>query len=87
MDSLDSQLRFALEAGRLKSVLRQGFLGDSSRRYQNGGGSWRPHGITADQVLGKAALIEDGPATLGEYARSLIGDAVSRGYLAPASGS
>ena len=49
-----------------------------------GGGTWQRHGITADQVLAKVALIEDGSATLGEMARRLVLDAVAAGILAPA---
>jgi len=47
-----------------------------------GGGTWTEHGITADQVLAKVALIEDGSAELGAFARELISDSVSRGFLA-----
>jgi putative hydrolase of HD superfamily len=35
-------------------------------------------------VLVKVRLIEDGSATLGEYARDLIARSVARGFLAPA---
>lgn len=49
-----------------------------------GGGSWADHGITADQVLTKVALIEDGSPALGEYARGMIASAVRQGILAPA---
>jgi putative hydrolase of HD superfamily len=49
-----------------------------------GGGSWAAHGVTADQVLAKVALIEDGSAALGEYARGMIARAVEQGLLAPA---
>jgi hypothetical protein len=33
-------------------------------------------------VLAKVALIEDGSAALGAFARELIADSVSRGFLA-----
>ena len=49
-----------------------------------GGGTWQRHGITADQVHAKVALIEDGSATLGQMARRLVLDAVAAGILAPA---
>ena len=49
-----------------------------------GGGTWTAHGITADQVLQRVALIEDGSPRLGEYARAMIGRAVTEGLLAPA---
>jgi putative hydrolases of HD superfamily len=49
-----------------------------------GGGTWKEHGITADQVLAKVALIEDGSPALGRYARDLVNGAVEDGLLAPA---
>jgi putative hydrolase of HD superfamily len=49
-----------------------------------GGGTWQEHGITADQVLVKVALIEDGSPELGSFARDLVRDAVAAGMLAPA---
>ncbi|HUZ37714.1 MAG TPA: HD domain-containing protein [Streptosporangiaceae bacterium] len=51
------------------------------------GGTWAAHGVTADQVLTKVALIEDGSASLGAYARDMIASAVDRGILAPAGGA
>jgi putative hydrolase of HD superfamily len=51
--------------------------------YQTGGGTWLAHGVTADQVLLRVALIEDGSATLGEYAKDLVARSVARGFLAP----
>jgi hypothetical protein len=54
---------------------------------QAGGGTWQRHGITADQVLTKVQLIEDGSATLGRYAADLVAQAVRSGILAPAPGS
>jgi len=51
--------------------------------YQTGGGTWLAHGVTADQVLLRVTLIEDGSATLGEYARDLVARSVARGFLAP----
>ena len=49
-----------------------------------GGGTWQRHGITADQVLAKVELIEDGSASLGALARNLVRRAVAAGILAPA---
>ena len=49
-----------------------------------GGGTWTEHGITADQVLAKVRLIEDGSPALGDYARDLVNRAVRDGLLAPA---
>jgi putative hydrolases of HD superfamily len=48
------------------------------------GGTWRQHGITADQVLAKVELIEDGSAALGSLAAGLVAEAVATGLLAPA---
>lgn len=47
-----------------------------------GGGTWQRHGVTADQVLAKVELIEEGSATLGSYARDLVNRAVAAGMLA-----
>ena len=49
-----------------------------------GVGTWKEHGITADQVLAKVRLIEDGSPALGRYARDLVDRAVRDGLLAPA---
>lgn len=46
-----------------------------------GGGTWQRHGITADQVLEKVKLIEDGSAALGALARDLVSQAVAAGLL------
>jgi putative hydrolase of HD superfamily len=70
-----AEARFARALDRLQPMLVNA---------QVGGGTWRSHGVTADQVLAKVALIEDGSATLGGYARDLIASAVERGILAPA---
>jgi len=48
-----------------------------------GGGTWQRHGVTADQVLAKVQLIEDGSAALGALARNLVAQAVTAGILAP----
>jgi putative hydrolase of HD superfamily len=50
---------------------------------RTGGGTWVAHGVTADQVLAKVALIEDGSASLGRYARAMIATAVAQGFLQP----
>ena len=52
-----------------------------------GGGTWRAHAVTADQVLTRVALIEDGSPSLGRYARDMIARAVELGILAPAAGA
>jgi putative hydrolase of HD superfamily len=69
------EARFARALDRLQPILAN---------YHAGGKTWQANGITADQVLARVALIEDGSAALGGYARDLIADAVHRGYLAPA---
>ncbi len=69
------EAKFARALDRLQPMLAN---------YQTGGGTWLAHGVTADQVLLRVALIEDGSATLGEYARDLIARSVARGFLAPA---
>ncbi|HEY7430662.1 MAG TPA: HD domain-containing protein [Streptosporangiaceae bacterium] len=47
------------------------------------GGTWAAHGITADQVLQRVQLIEDGSPSLGAFARQLVLDSVDRGLLLP----
>ncbi len=69
------EARFARALDRLQPMLAN---------YYNGGGTWLSHGVTADQVLAKVRLIEEGSAELGAYARQLIAAAVGRGILAPA---
>ena len=49
--------------------------------YYLGGGTWQAHGVRAGQVLDKVALIADGSAALGEFARDLIDSAVRQGFL------
>jgi putative hydrolases of HD superfamily len=49
-----------------------------------GGKTWQANGVTADQVLERVLLIEDGSPELGQYARNLVSDAVRRGILLPA---
>jgi hypothetical protein len=46
-----------------------------------GGGTWTEHQITADQVLPKVELIEDGSPALGRLAGDLIAGAVAAGLL------
>jgi len=69
------EAKFARALDRLQPMLAN---------YQTGGGTWLAHQVTADQVLLRVALIEDGSATLGQYARDLIARSVARGFLAPA---
>jgi putative hydrolases of HD superfamily len=69
------EARFARALDRLQPMLAN---------LSAGGGTWKEHGITADQVLAKVALIEDGSPALGGYARDLVNRAVTDGLLAPA---
>jgi putative hydrolases of HD superfamily len=68
------EAKFARALDRLQPMLAN---------YEQGGGTWAQHSVPASQVLAKVALIEDGSATLGQFARGLISAAVSRGFLAP----
>jgi len=70
------EARFARALDRLQPMLLN---------MQTGGGTWTAHGVSLDQVLAKVALIEDGSASLGAYARQMIATAVARGFLAPDS--
>jgi len=71
------EARFARALDRLQPMLAN---------FQAGGGTWVSHGITADQVLPKLALIEDGSAALGDYARDLLARAADAGLLARPAG-
>lgn len=74
-ERVTAEARFARALDRLQPMLAN---------IQADGGTWREHGITADQVLAKVALIEDGSPELGRYARDLVEQAVSDGILAAA---
>jgi len=69
------EAKFARALDRLQPMLEN---------FAVGGGTWQRFGITADQVLAKVELIEDGSATLGSFARDLVDRAVATGILAPA---
>jgi putative hydrolases of HD superfamily len=71
------EARFARGLDRLQPMLAN---------FTVGGGTWLEHGITADQVLVKVQLIEDGSPALGRYARDLVDRAGAKGALAPAPG-
>ena len=68
------EARFARALDRLQPMLAN---------LTAGGGTWKEHGITADQVLAKVRLIEDGSPALGRCARDLVDRAVRDGLLAP----
>ncbi len=74
-DRRTAEARFARALDRLQPILAN---------YHTGGGTWHSYGITADQVLVKVALIEEGSAALGGLARQLVATAVEQGILAPA---
>jgi putative hydrolase of HD superfamily len=69
------EARFARALDRLQPMLEN---------VKVGGGTWGERGVTADDVMTKVALIEDGSPQLGRYARGLIEGAVRDGILAPA---
>ena len=71
------EARFARALDRLQPMLAN---------FQAGGGTWVSHGITADQVLPKLALIEDGSAALGDYARDLLARAAEAGLIVRPAG-
>jgi len=70
-----AEAKFARAIDRLQPMLEN---------FAVGGGTWQRYGITADQVLAKVELIEDGSPTLGGFARDLVGRAVAMGILATA---
>lgn len=69
------EAKFARAIDRLQPILEN---------LKVGGGTWQEHGVTADLVLAKVELIEDGSPALGQLARDLVRDAVAAGILAPA---
>ena len=68
------EARFARALDRLQPMLANYYLG---------GGTWKEHGVRAGQVLDKVALIADGSAALGDFARELVDSAVRQGFLSP----
>jgi putative hydrolase of HD superfamily len=70
------EARFARALDRLQPILQD---------IRAGGQAWQSQGVTADQVLEKVELIEDGSPSLGALARRLVEKAVADGILAPAS--
>ena len=71
------EARFARALDRLQPMLLN---------MQTGGGTWTAHDITLEQVLAKVHLIEEGSASLGAYAKTMIAAAVQRGFLRQAAG-
>jgi putative hydrolase of HD superfamily len=68
------EARFAAALDRVQPVLLN---------YHTRGKSWLERGVTRAQVLDRNRHIERGAPRLWEYIRSLIDDAVARGYLNP----
>jgi putative hydrolase of HD superfamily len=68
------EARFARALDRLQPMLEN---------VRAGGGSWKAHDVTADHVMAKVRLIEEGSQALGRYAAGLISQAVADGILAP----
>ncbi|MBL7032525.1 MAG: HD domain-containing protein [Candidatus Delongbacteria bacterium] len=64
--------RFAAAVDRLQPMLSN---------FADGGGAWRRHGITSQQVAARNHQIVDGAPALWEYAEQLIREAVEQGYL------
>ncbi len=73
-ENLSPTARFARGLDRLMPLLHN---------YFTGGRTWREHGIKSAQVYKMNALIEQASPELWHFARSLIDDAVARGYLEP----
>ena len=67
-----AEARFALALDRFIPQLHN---------YHTQGRSWIEHGITADRVLERNASMAEGSQKLWERARSLLDDAVARGFL------
>jgi putative hydrolase of HD superfamily len=51
--------------------------------YFTDGQMWRQHGIRRDQVFDRMHPVEDGAGELWAYVRTLMEDAVGKGFLAP----
>jgi len=66
------EAKFAMALDRLQPILHN---------YFTGGGTWRSHDVTVQQVLSRQHVIEEGSAELGRFTRQLIDDALKKGYL------
>ncbi len=67
------EARFARSLDRLQPVLHN---------YHTRGGGWKRHGVSAQRVRERNAPIAEGAPALWEYTRTLIDDAVARGFIA-----
>jgi putative hydrolase of HD superfamily len=66
------EARFAAALDRLMPLLHN---------YYSGGKTWREHGVPAAKVYERNCHIEDGSAQLWAVAKSLIEDAIEKGFL------
>ncbi|MEH1928061.1 HD domain-containing protein [Nostoc sp.] len=64
--------KFAVALDRIQPLLHN---------QQNGGGSWRIHGIRRDQLIKRVAPVETGAPELWPFVLQLIDDCVTAGYL------
>ena len=66
------EARFAAALDRFQPVLLN---------YTSGGGTWREHRVTREQIVARNQPMGDGAPDLWEFARSLIEDAAARGII------
>lgn len=66
------EARFAAALDRLMPLLHN---------YYNGGRTWKEHGVVKQKVVERNSPIGEGSAALWDLARSVINDAVAKGYL------
>lgn len=66
------EARFAAALDRLQPLLHN---------YYTQGGTWRQFGVTLGQVMVRTRAIAAGSSILGEFANSLIQDALAQGFL------
>ena len=52
------------------------------QNYRNNGRSWQEHGVRYEQVIGRAGIIGEGSEALGIYVRTMLEDALAKGFLA-----
>jgi putative hydrolase of HD superfamily len=69
-----AEARFARALDRLQPLMQNAAAA---------GGAWAIHGITADRVRERNAVIAEGSPTLWEAAQALVDEAVASGVLAP----
>jgi len=77
------------EAGRTNEARYVGALDRLQplvQNYLSGGGSWKRHGITVEQIVERCAPIGEACPALWEYAQRMIDEARERGYMCGAAG-